>query len=50
VANVVAAPQGNVVADSSKRLNRIVFEDKAIVAYPAFVQDGRVRTDIAASW
>jgi len=46
VANVVAAPQGDVVADGDKGLNRVVFEDKAVVAYPAFIQNGRARTDI----
>jgi hypothetical protein len=32
VADVIAAPDDDVVADRGKRLNRVVFEDEAIVA------------------
>lgn len=38
VTNMVAAPQGDIVADLHERLNGVVFKNKAILAYHAVVQ------------
>jgi hypothetical protein len=47
MADMVAAPQNDVVTDRREGLDRIVLQDEAIVADPALVQDGGVAADIA---
>jgi hypothetical protein len=46
MADMVAAPQRDVVADPHPRLDRVVFENEAIIAHLEVGEDGRARTDI----
>ena len=49
VANMVAAPQDDVVSNRNKRLHNIVFEDETVFAYFAISPDEGVGTDVR-SW
>ena len=47
--NMVAAPHRHIVTDFHKRLDGIVFKNKAIFANITFIQHGRIWTDIACN-
>ena len=47
VADMVSAPQSNVVTDGNKRLYGVIFQDEAVVADRRLVENGRFRADIA---
>ena len=46
MADMIAAPQNDVVADGDKRLNGVVFEDKTVVADGRAGKISRPRADI----
>jgi hypothetical protein len=46
MANMVAAPQGDVIANSHKGLDGIVFKDKTVISNLAFVQHGGMTADV----
>src|SRR5215831_12452400 len=47
VTNMIATPQCDVVANSHKGLNGVVFENEAVFTDPAYVEDGGTGADIA---